>query len=72
MRKSLYAAMRRLVKATEGRLILRHVKDKNPFEAYRLLVARFDGASAETEAVEIEDILNVVCKCVMTQKCSWL
>ena len=37
VRRSLYAAMRKLIKTVEGKLIAKSVKEHNPFEAFRLL-----------------------------------
>ena len=40
-------------------MILKTVRDRNPFEAYRLLVQRFDSQSADREAVDIQELLDV-------------
>ena len=42
LRRSLFPAFRKLVKLQEAKLIVRSVKNRNPFEAWRLLMFRYD------------------------------
>lgn len=57
-RRELYAVLRRVVKNTEGKLLVRSVRDRNPYDVWRRLVFRFDPDITDKEAVDTEHILS--------------
>ena len=55
----LYRILRKLVVQTEAKNIVTHVPNKNPWEAWRLLVARFDPKNDAFNTKSVRDLLSV-------------
>ena len=63
--KVLYRTMKRYVICPDARSIVVHIKDKNPYEAWRLLFVKYDPRndhSAEALVAKINDIREWYCK----------
>ena len=57
--QKLYRIIRKLAIHPEAKGIVTHVQNKNPWEAWRLLVARFDPKNDAFNAKSVRDLISV-------------
>ena len=57
--EKLYRIVKKLTTHVEARNIILHVPDKNPWEAWRLLTARFDAKNDAYNSRNVRDLLSV-------------